>query len=64
MRNVKTISVSVPEGLAELLREEAHQVGVSQSSLVTIMLYNRYKSQTTASGADLQEVLNNVETVS
>ena len=64
MRNVKTISVSVPEGLAELLREEAHKVGVSQSSLVTVMLYNRYKAPTAAYGADVQEVLKHVEAVS
>ncbi len=44
MRKAKTISVSIPEGLVERLREEAGAVGVSMSSLVTIMLYQRYKS--------------------
>ena len=61
MRRVKTISVSIPEGLVELLRAEAEAVGVSVSSLVTVTLYNRYKSSMAAYGADVKEVLNNVE---
>ena len=62
MRKVKTISVSIPEGLVECLREEAHNVGVSMSSLVTIMLYNRYKSATRAYGiteSDIMEAVDN-----
>lgn len=63
MRKVKTISVSIPEGLVERLREEAGSVGVSMSSLVTIMLYQRYKSSTaTAYGMtadDIKEAMTN-----
>lgn len=44
MRKVVTISLSIPAGLVERLREEAGQVGVSMSSLATIMLYQRYKT--------------------
>jgi hypothetical protein len=62
MRKVVTISLSIPAGLVERLREEAGAVGVSMSSLATIMLYQRYKTDAatayglTANKADAEEV--------